>query len=106
MSSHSCRFVARAARPAPLNGNMLTTMSATTPQQIPLEVHVRPSAAAGKARLQRKTGGRWADFKTVSVKDGRGGVRLPKGTHVLRAWFPGGAVNAAGISRAYTIRVK
>ncbi len=102
------------ARTGPVEGSL--PGSASAPVKVsarvwlsgtdPLVVHVRPSAAAGKTRLQRRSGGRWVDFKTVNVKDGKGAVRLPKGTHVLRARFPGGKISAAGVSRAYTIRVK
>lgn len=71
-----------------------------------LVVHVRPTDATRSARLQRKQSGRWVDYKKVAIENGTGRVNLPKGTHVLRAVCPGGAVCAAGSSHAYTVRVK
>jgi hypothetical protein len=70
-----------------------------------LAVHVRPGEADGTARLQRKKGGVWVDYKQVKIVDGEGFTNLPPGTHVLRARFSGSPLCTAGTSRAFTIRV-
>jgi hypothetical protein len=71
-----------------------------------LAVHVRPGDASGTARLQRRTDGRWADYKTVKVKSGEGYTSLPRGTHTLRVKFSGSTLCAAATSRTYTITVR
>jgi hypothetical protein len=71
----------------------------------PLRVRVKP-AASGTARIQRKAGGRWIDFRKVKIVKGFGTVKLPKGTWRVRAKFPGAAICAAGTSRAVTVVVR
>ncbi len=71
-----------------------------------LAVHVRPGDAGGTAKLQRKTSGRWVNYKTVKIKNGQGATRLPKGTHTLRVKFSGSDLCAPATSRAYTIKVR
>ncbi len=71
-----------------------------------LTIHVRPGAASGTAKLQRKRSGSWMNYKTVKIKNGEGSTSLPKGTHTLRVKFSGSPLCAATTSRPYTITVK
>ena len=87
---------------APVKVSARVTLSGTSR----LTVSVRPGDADGTAKLQRKRGGAWVGFKTVKVTDGVGSVRLPKGTHTLRAVFSGSTICAPGTSRPYTVTVK
>jgi hypothetical protein len=102
------------ARTGPLDG-MLPGSASATVKVVPrlwlswtkhLVVHVRPGDADGTARLQKKRGGVWTDFKTVKVVDGEGVTSLPGGVHTLRVKFPSGELCAAGTSRAYTFTVR
>ena len=71
----------------------------------PLSIQVRPTTS-GRVSLERKTGGRWVEFRSVRIVDGRGSVRLPKGAWTVRAKFSGSSVCAAGTSRPLTITLR
>jgi hypothetical protein len=71
-----------------------------------LAVHVRPGDASGTAKLQRKTGGGWAAFRTVKITNGEGATNLPSGTFTLRVKFSGSDLCAPATSRSFTITVK
>ncbi len=102
------------ARVGPMDGTLPGSASATVKvlarvwlsRTSRLAIHVRPADADGTARLQKKRGGVWTNFKTVKIVDGVGFTGLPKGTHTLRARFSGSTLCAAGTSRAYTITVR
>ena len=70
----------------------------------PLSIRVRP-ATSGTAVVQRKSGGRWVDFRSARIVDGAGTVRLPAGTWTVRARFPGNADCASGMSQPVTVTV-
>ena len=70
-----------------------------------LAVHVRP-ATDDTVMLQRRARGVWKNYKRITVLDGEGSTRLPKGTHVLRVKVPAGELHAAGTSPVFTIKVK
>ena len=71
----------------------------------PLSIKVRP-AASGAARIQRKVGDRWVNFRRADITDGAGTVKLPAGTWTLRATFLGSKICAPGTSRAITVTVR
>lgn len=72
-----------------------------------VSARVRPSAAVGKIRLERRVGGRWVVRNTKKRAAEKSVVfSLGRGTHKVRFRFFNGDICASGLSKTITVRVR
>lgn len=71
-----------------------------------LSVRVRPTAAVGKVRLERRIGGRWVVRNSKTKATNKSVLfTLGRGTHKVRVRFYNGDICAPGLSKTITVRV-